>query len=163
MRKICFVVTLVIAVVFAFSGCIVVLSEKTIEKGKEEVVNFVGGEFKYTLINEEEYRIVGFSNYTGLAVIVPDTYNGLPVTQIGVETFKDTGVKNIVIGTNVKKIERFAFQNCESLQSVTFKNPYGWYRVREDEKCALDASVVSSATNVIILLKEYVDWDLTKE
>ena len=58
--------------------------------------------------------------YTGTAknIIIADTYEGLPVTNIGKESFNDSSIKSVVIPDSVTSIGREAFYNCDNLTSV---------------------------------------------
>lgn len=54
-------------------------------------------------------------------VLIPETYEGLPVTEIGSRAFKDcTLIKTLIVGDNVYTIGNYAFENCKNLKSVTF-------------------------------------------
>ena len=51
---------------------------------------------------------------------IPSTYNGLPVTSIGIAAFRDcTSLSSIAIPGSVTSIGVGAFYNCTSLSSVT--------------------------------------------
>jgi len=55
----------------------------------------VQAQFTYTVTNQT----VTITEYTGTngVVVIPDTINGLPVTSIGPEAFRDTGLTSITI------------------------------------------------------------------
>jgi len=60
--------------------------------------------------------------YTGPGgvVIIPDTFNGLPVTSVGGGAFADNhGVTSVVIPNSVTTIWNEVFQNCTSMTNVT--------------------------------------------
>jgi hypothetical protein len=66
-----------------------------------------------------EYSI---SKYTGsgVNVVIPDSYNGLPVTEIDGNAFEHkASIESITIPDSITKIGNFAFENCTSLTSVT--------------------------------------------
>ena len=65
------------------------------------------------------------SSYTGSAseVIIPSTYNGIPVTSIGDRAFKQrTGITSITIPDGVTSIGYEAFRLCTNLTSITIPN-----------------------------------------
>lgn len=89
------------------------------------------------VLNGAGYTCVGFSSDATLdgsdctEVVIPDTYNGLPVTQVGdfdctaagfdadVRYFSHCdNLKSVVIGNNVTRILG-AFNNCSNLTSVS--------------------------------------------
>jgi hypothetical protein len=65
-----------------------------------------------------------------LPVIIPATYNNLPVTTIDNMAFSEcVMISNVTIPASVTMIELQAFYNCVSLKSVTFggaKTTFGW-------------------------------------
>ncbi len=67
------------------------------------------------------YRVVGPGTATDADIVVPDTYNGLPVQIIGVHSFScEDDLTSIVLPDSIKTIEWEAFSRCPSLRSVTF-------------------------------------------
>ena len=56
---------------------------------------------------------------TGGAVIIPSTYNGLPVTTINLGGFAGTSITSITIPSSVTGISWGAFESCTSLTSIT--------------------------------------------
>ena len=65
---------------------------------------------------------ITITEYTGSggAVTIPDTINGLPVTTIGDNAFRECfSVTGVTLGTNVTSIEDYAFMDCTNLNSVT--------------------------------------------
>ena len=64
------------------------------------------------------YVVSGYSGES-LLVEVPSSYQGLPVTAIGIEAFRDLNIKEVIIPESVKRIERQAFYNCVYLDSIT--------------------------------------------
>lgn len=76
----------------------------------------------YELINNEtEYSVTG---YTGepVDVVIPEEYNGLPVTSIGYGVFEFCNIKSIIIPDSITIIGGNAFSYCDSLTSVTIGN-----------------------------------------
>ncbi len=57
-------------------------------------------------------------------IVIPDTYDGLPVTRISAEAFRYcNNLESITIPIGITSIGREAFQGCQSLKSITI--PYG--------------------------------------
>ena len=75
----------------------------------------------YTLSDDETYYIVsGIGTCTDTDVVIPSTYNDLPVTSIGEDAFSYcTSLTNITIPNSVTSIGYAAFMYCESLTSIT--------------------------------------------
>jgi len=71
------------------------------------------------------YRITGIGTATlsGGALVIPDTYEGLPITEIAQNAFyynNNGGIASVTIGANVTSIGATAFRDCENLASITF-------------------------------------------
>ncbi len=80
-------------------------------------------EFEYTLSYDTTYIII--DRYVGTAetVMIPDTIEGLPVTELSYSTFANCRqLKNVTIPDSVTEVGGSLFQNCSSLISVTVGN-----------------------------------------
>ncbi len=54
-------------------------------------------------------------------VVIPNTYRGKPVTEIGDKAFfNKVAVKKVVLGENIERIGKQAFANCTNLTSIAF-------------------------------------------
>lgn len=73
--------------------------------------------FKYTT-EGGQVRITGY-NGTDIDVEIPSNIDGLPVTSIGEEAFKNALIRSVVIPSSVRSIDWFAFSGCTCLESVT--------------------------------------------
>ena len=73
---------------------------------------------KFTKVGET-YTLQGRGECKDTSVIVPSTYDGLPVTAIANSAFQgDTILVNIIVGEHVNSIGDNAFYNCTSLKSI---------------------------------------------
>ena len=67
------------------------------------------------------YIVIGIGNCEDTNLIIPATYNGLPVTAIGAEAFAyDQQLRSVVIPDSVTKIGDSAFTDSWYLERVTF-------------------------------------------
>ena len=76
-------------------------------------------------INEEGtgYTVVGIGTCTDTAVVIPETYKGKPVTEIGEGAFRGcSSITSIKIPDSVTHISGTAFVLCSSLEYNEYKN-----------------------------------------
>jgi len=88
------------------------------------VLNCAGGNMAFALIPDgnggyrDEYGVVMYISGES-DIVIPGTYNNLPVTQVG-RVFKgDHNLKSVVLSENIRYIENNAFEDCINLESVT--------------------------------------------
>lgn len=78
----------------------------------EDLFNFVRNATGYTISLKENAIEV---------MVLPDTYEGLPVTEIAQEAFRgNTSIKRVFIPSSVRYIGEYAFYGCEKLVEVKF-------------------------------------------
>jgi len=69
---------------------------------------------------DDGYKVVGIGTCKDTVINIPPTYNGWPVTEIGVYAFKEqSNIVEVIIPNTVESIENEAFRNCSSLEKVT--------------------------------------------
>ena len=76
---------------------------------------------KYELNRKgDAYKVCGIESTSDAEnIIIPDTYEGLPVSTMSAFIFKDNiKIKSVTIGKNITKVNISAFQNCTALETV---------------------------------------------
>ena len=67
----------------------------------------------------KSYKVMGRGSCTDTDIVIPDTYNGLPVTIIYTDAFRnDRSLTSVVIPNSVTIIWDSAFSSCTKLKSV---------------------------------------------
>lgn len=88
---------------------------------------------------------------------------GSKVTKIGVQAFAACSVlNNVIIPASVKAINPGAFDDkCESLISVEFKDPKGWY-INSAKPTAIDEASLKDPSTAVTTLLDYSDIGIGK-
>ena len=69
--------------------------------------------------DKKSYAVSGIGSCTDTELIIPKTYNDLPVTSIGNYAFNNCSeLKSLIIPISVTYIGKYAFQNCSGLTSL---------------------------------------------
>ncbi len=104
---------------------------------------------EYTLSEDETYYIVtGIGDCTDTEIVIPATYEGLPVKEIGDEAFYNcTNITSVEIPDGVMSIGSYAFYYCISLEnvvmpdSVTSIGIYAFYYCKALESVKIPGNV----------------------
>ena len=76
------------------------------------------------------YIVTGCDDDIAGEVIIPDTYNSLPVIEIAQNVFRDcTDITSVYIGKNIKEIKEHAFNGCTSLTEVHISDLVAWCNI----------------------------------
>ena len=88
--------------------------------GREEAVPSEG--LKYELNSSAGYySVTGIGTCTDVDLVIPETYNGLPVSRITAQAFAYcTSLKSVTLPAGLKYILKDAFAGCTNLQNVYF-------------------------------------------
>ena len=91
---------------------------------KEDLSVGVSENLRFQRISgKNEYRVMGMGTISSLDVVIPETYRGLPVTEIGAYAFQqELYIESITIPDSVTSIGSSAFSFCSSLTSVEIGN-----------------------------------------
>lgn len=115
------------------SVCNTVLAKQTsIAKTAHVFVNGIchcgiSESLKYTLSADSSYYILsGIGTYTGTDIVIPETYNGLPIKEIAPSAFHSSSITSIRFNKNIKKVGDWAFYGCNSLKEVHIKDIGQW-------------------------------------
>lgn len=72
---------------------------------------------------DDYYVVTGLGNYPSTDVVIPATYNGLPVKAISDNAFSSKAqITSVIIPDSVISIGERAFSNCSSLKSITISD-----------------------------------------
>jgi hypothetical protein len=66
----------------------------------------------------ESYAVSGMGDCSDATLAIPLSHNGLPVTSIADNAFKDKQITGLIIPDNITSIGVSAFQNCTALKSI---------------------------------------------
>ena len=77
---------------------------------------------EFTLNDDgESYSVTGIGVCTDVDIVIPDTYQNLPVTSIGRNAFQNcTSITSITIPNSVTDILWYAFDGCTSIKDVYY-------------------------------------------
>lgn len=96
------------------------------EKDTEAIEKLKESEGLEFALNEDgsAYSVIGIGTCTDSNLIIPGMYNGLPVTNISENAFKEnTTIVSIMTGMGVTNIGSYAFYGCASLKTLILSDP----------------------------------------
>jgi len=146
----------------------VTISKSGIEAGTKNITVFKALGLAYELINSGTAYRVRKGTVTSGAVVIPATYNGLPVKEIGnasdtinTGAFAGTEITSVTIPSSVTSIGAHAFNGCTTLTSVNI--PTGVTSIGNNAFCLtgltsvnIPASVTSIGSNVFFICSNLI-------
>ena len=76
------------------------------------------GVLEYTRV-DDGYAVSATEGYAGVNVVIPEEYNGMPVTEVAENAFSGcTSMKTLRIPDSVKRVGKGALSGCTSLESI---------------------------------------------
>jgi hypothetical protein len=68
--------------------------------------------------HDDTYMVTGCKKTISGALTIPDTYKGVPVTEVMAFAFANTAITSVVCGNNIRSLGGGAFYNCKKLTSA---------------------------------------------
>ena len=90
---------------------------------------------EFELINNE-YRIISWGSYKAQELVIPAEYNSVPITSIGIRSFRLMCLKSIYIPASITNIGLEAFCGLRGLESITVEE--GNPRYKSSGNCLID-------------------------
>lgn len=93
----------------------VVCSDGTLFYGENQTKEAV--EFRLSQ-NGKEYTVTFLASLSAKNIVIPATYNSLPVTSIADHAFEKTEITSVTLPSSIKSIGYSAFRECKNLTSI---------------------------------------------
>lgn len=102
------------------------LKERTCQCGEKqtETIQMTATKLEFELNSDgASYSVIGIGDFTDTELVLPDTYNGYPVTEVRSCAFQGNSfITSVTTGGNIRSIEAYAFESCSSLKTVIFSD-----------------------------------------
>ena len=104
---------------------------------------------EFELIDDgHSYCVIGVGYCTDTDIIIPSTYNGLPVTSIGEYAFEYEHITSVVIPDSVTFIDYWAFRDCQYLTRIQIGNSVSNIRSTAFYNCTSLKTIVVDKNNL---------------
>lgn len=128
--KILLLLCIIIMIFFQF-GCNQKNDDLNNNQEENEIQYYSDG-LTYSLSDDKNsYIVTGFTSDANY-ICIPDTYQGLPVTDLGTGAFQNSIMKEIIIGKNVKDMGWYVFDNCQNLSKFIVQEENEYYSTEDD-------------------------------
>ncbi len=127
------------------------LDEESILKATEDGYVFV-------IVSEDEIYLIDYIG-NDRELTLPESYNGNNYQIYEYAFYRCGDITKVTIPDSITFIDRFVFQNCYSLTSVTFENTSGWYVTQTNGATSgRDIDVTNTSTNANYLKSTYYNY-----
>ncbi|MCD8200663.1 MAG: leucine-rich repeat domain-containing protein [Clostridia bacterium] len=82
--------------------------------------------------NAGGYAVTGLGTCSDAHVVIPETHEGFPVTEIADEAFKGSRIRGITVPGTVRRIGDVAFRYCNIIRRVEIKDLSAWCGINFD-------------------------------
>ena len=90
---------------------------------KEDIIISGNKKLEFELLSNGTYEVVGIGTCADGAIVIPSTYQGIPVTSIGKSAFiNQKSIYSITIPKSITNIGESAFEGCYSLIEICNKS-----------------------------------------
>lgn len=73
--------------------------------------------------DNKSYGVIGMGSCTDSSIVIPEEYNGLPITRITYSAFcGNSRLTNIIIPASITHIDEYAFSGCDNLIYNRYEN-----------------------------------------
>ncbi len=136
-------------------------TDNTPDDSQESSVEFSKG-LEYSLSNDSTYYIlIGIGSCTDSEIIIPPTYQSLPIKEIASYAFSDQKITSLTTSKNITTIGRCAFDGCTELKKITLSKDVFSIAFNAFSDCEkLDTIIVDAAnpyytvTNNVLFTKK---------
>lgn len=129
----------------------------------EKTVEFTLSNYYFNYFNTNEAKLHSYKGTTA-NLIMPQTYENLPITQIGENAFKNNvTLETIVLPNTIKTISASAFEGCTSLKSIVLPEGCTIINQKAFKGCTSLTSVTIPSTVEYIYNEAFKNCSLLEE
>ncbi len=106
---------------------------------------------KYSLNSDGNgYSVIGIGSCSDALIVIPEKYNGKPVTAIGEDAFSYCKlIEKVQLPDSIKSIGNNAFKSCESLNTINIPNSVTRIGSWAFSNCAIETINISNSVTRI--------------
>ena len=104
---------------FLLTGCQTTEDPGDTEENGDPTGSETGPSLSFTLLANDTYRVSKGGLGYAKTIVIPETYNGKPVTEIAPNGFANAGFETITIPESIQVIGAGAFSGCADFKHIT--------------------------------------------